>query len=193
MFKRETWSCWAWALPRVTGVAFHAGVGIACFVIGCLLGARIAGGAHERDEEIWPAAVTTALRVQFASLLVFATLWWAVDSDPGPTAKVVFLAMNCLGMGIQSGAILRFGAAAEMTTYTTGMLTATMARLANGSWSARSTRSLHMLAAMVAGAAVGGVLLERAPWSPPLLQIIGLGVIIVLAMRLSRSGTLSQQ
>jgi uncharacterized membrane protein YoaK (UPF0700 family) len=130
--------------------------------------------------------VTNALLVQLGFLAVFAVSWWAVDSDPGPTAKVVFVSMNAFGMGMQSAAVQRFGAAAESTTYQTGMLVITLGRWVHAGWSARATRSLHMIVGLACGAAVGALLLDRAPWSPPLLQVVTLAAVIAMARPLER-------
>lgn len=169
-------------------LAWHATVSIVCFVLGCLLGAKLVGVARD-DDPVWPRPVTVALAVQLALLVVFAVSWWVVDSEPGPTAKVVFLAMNSLGMGIQSAAVQRFGPGAETTTYQTGMLVTTLGRWVNVGWSDRSTRSLHLAGALILGAAVGGLLLENAPWSPPLLQLVTLTLVIALARPLEQRPT----
>lgn len=167
-------------------LAFHATTSIVSFVIGCLLGAKLVGRPRE-DDPVWPRKVSVALLVQLGFLLVFAVGWWLVDSHPGPTAKVIFVAMNAFGMGMQSAAIQRFGAAAESTTYQTGMLVTTLSRWANGGWSGQGTRSVQMICALGLGAAVGGLLLEVAPWSAPLLLLVTLAVVIALARPLERS------
>jgi uncharacterized membrane protein YoaK (UPF0700 family) len=171
-------------------LAFHAVTSIASFVVGCVLGAKLVG-VPRTDDAIWPRAVTIALMVQFAFLVVFAVSWWMLDSDPGPAAKVVFVAMNAFGMGIQSAAIQRFGKAAESTTYQTGMLVNTLSTWANVGWSSQATRSMQMIVALGLGAACGAVLLDWARWSAPLLQIVTLGLVILAARPLE--GAVAQE
>ena len=164
-------------------LAFHAATSIVSFVVGCVLGARLVG-VPRSDDPIWPRAVTNALLVQFAFLLVFAVSWWMLGSDPGRAAKVVFVAMNAFGMGIQSAAIQRFGKAAESTTYQTGMLVITLSRWVNSGWSPQATRSMQMIVALGLGAACGALLLDWARWSAPLFQIVTLALVIFAARRL---------
>ena len=169
-------------------LAFHAAVSITCFVVGCLLGAKVAGVARD-DDPIWPRPVSTALLIQLVCAAVFAISWWLVHSDPGPAAKVFFLAMSSLGMGIQSAAVQRFGAAAESTTYTTGTLVLTLGRLANGGWSQRSTNSVQLLVAVAIGAGAGAILLVQLPWAPPLLQFVTLAFVIAAASQLKATSS----
>lgn len=168
-------------------LVFHATTSFVCFVIGCILGARLVGAPREGDP-IWPRPVTIALLAQLFFLIVFAICWWAVDSRPGPTAKVVFVSMNAFGMGLQSAAIQRFGSSAESTTYQTGLLVLTLSKWVHAGWSERATRGVHMIAAMILGAAVGGLLLENARWAPPLLLIVTLAAVLAWARPLERSG-----
>lgn len=167
-------------------LVFHAITSFVCFVIGCILGAKLVGAPREGDP-VWPRPVTIALVAQLGFLVLFAVCWWAVDSDPGPTAKVVFVSMNAFGMGMQSAAIQRFGSSAESTTYQTGLLVLTLSKWVSSGWSERATRGVHMVAALIVGAAVGGILLENAAWAPPLLLIVTLAVVIALARPLERS------
>lgn len=166
-------------------LVFHATTSFVCFVVGCLLGARLVG-APRADDPVWPRPVSIALVAQLGFLILFAVCWWLVDSDPGPTAKVVFVGMNAFGMGLQSAAIQRFGPSAESTTYQTGLLVTILGAWVQSGWSERAKRGFHMIAALIVGAAVGGVLYEKASWAPPLLLIVTLAAVIASARPLER-------
>lgn len=117
-----------------TGNMILAGVGIAtddwrhvlqavaaigCFALGCVVGVRITG-TPQNDDGIWPSEITRALSVQLVVMAFFCVGWWLTGSDPGPSAKLLFIAANSFGMGIQSAAIQRFGAGGLSTTYSPG-------------------------------------------------------------------------
>jgi uncharacterized membrane protein YoaK (UPF0700 family) len=163
-----------WSLTR------NAAVAIGCFAAGCYVGARIAGLPEDGDG-VWPRAVTRALIVQSFVMAVFAIGWWVIGSDPPTTAKVIFLMLNSLGMGIQSAAVQRFGTSGLSTTYLTGMLTVTMVRIATSGFTERVNQNLRMLGAAVVGAVAGGLLLEYAWWAAPILQFSCLLATIAVA------------
>ena len=52
------------------GLARHTATAIACFIAGCVVGARLAGTAHDADP-VWPRSVTHTLLVQFAVFCVY--------------------------------------------------------------------------------------------------------------------------
>lgn len=158
--------------------AFNAGAAIAMFSVGCVVGARIAGRPAPGDS-VWPRSVTRALLVQLVCMCVFAIGWWLTDSDPGATAKVVFLVLNSFGMGIQSAAVTRFGATGLSSTYFTGMLTTTMVRVAHEGSTPPLRKNLSLLGAVIVGAAAGGLLATYVPWATPVLQLTFLGGAIV--------------
>lgn len=56
------------------GLALHAAVAIAAFILGCVIGAGIAGTPQEQDS-VWPAAITRALTVELGSCASTHVRW----------------------------------------------------------------------------------------------------------------------
>lgn len=99
----------------------HAGVSIISYCIGVTLSARI---IHPREisDTGWPAAVTKALFMELAALIMFGLGWYWTASHPEGLVQIVMLALAALGMGIQSSAV-RYLPRKIATTYLTGTLT----------------------------------------------------------------------
>lgn len=109
-------------------------------------------------------------------LAVFAA-WWEVNAGhPTGAATYALLAVNAAALGIQSGAVLRFGVSGLSTTYLTGTLTQFVASLHDGAHRL-STRSIASLIALISGAALGAVL---AVETRRLMPIVPLGVVILV-------------
>jgi uncharacterized membrane protein YoaK (UPF0700 family) len=124
-------------------------------VLGFALGVAVWSSLFRRS-------VRGALVTELGVLVLLAVLWPL--AVPGP----VLLALGSMAMGGQSSIALRLG---ESTTYLTGTLTGAVAALVvdrRGRWSA-----LRQLGALVVGATVAAVLLERLWWSVPRLAVAG--------------------
>jgi uncharacterized membrane protein YoaK (UPF0700 family) len=160
----------------------HASLAIAAFVVGCVIGARVAGTAQKGDP-VWPAAVTRALMVEFVVLVAFGIGWELTGGHPEAQAsQLLLLALNAIALGIQSSTTQRFGVSGLSTTYLTGTLTSVVIRLTSGGALRDATGSLQILAALIIGAAAGGALaLHAAPFAP-LLQLLGVGAVIAGAL-----------
>lgn len=153
---------------------------IASFVTGAAVGARVAGSPTAGDS-YWPVSVTYAIAVEFALFAAFAACWWALDSAP-PTAMLLpLLALNAAALGIQSSAIQRFGVSGLSTTYLTGTLTNVVIRLVSGKRLVDVAHSLWILLGLIAGAALGALLVRHSPVAVPLVQLgttgVALGVV----------------
>lgn len=155
-------------------------VAIASFVVGAAIGARTAGQAQDGDP-VWPRAVTVALAVELALLAVFAVCWWVLGSAPSESAFLPLLALNAGALGLQSSAIQRFGVSGLSTTYLTGTLTTIVIRLSQGKSLRTVAHSLVILAGLVAGAAMATALLELAPVTVPVLQLVTVGSVVLVA------------
>lgn len=161
----------------------HASLAIAAFVVGCVIGARLAGTARQGDQ-VWPAAVTRALIAEFAVLVAFAIGWEITGGHPDTEAwQLPLLALNAIALGIQSSTTQRFGVSGLSTTYLTGTLTSVVIRLTSGGALRDATGSLQILAALIIGAAAGGALAAHAAAFAPLLQLLGVGAVIAGALR----------
>jgi uncharacterized membrane protein YoaK (UPF0700 family) len=160
----------------------HAALAIAAFVVGCVVGTRVAG-THQADDGVWPAAVTRALIVQLGVLLLFVIGWEASGGHPSTTLQLPLLAFNAVALGMQSSTTQRFGVSGLSTTYLTGTLTGVVIRLASGGGLRAAAGSMQILAALVAGAAAGGALTLHAPVFAPLVPVLGLVGVVAIALR----------
>jgi uncharacterized membrane protein YoaK (UPF0700 family) len=156
----------------------HAGLAIAAFVLGCVVGVRTAGTSRAGDP-VWPAAVTRALAIELAVLVLFAIGWEAAGGHPRlESLQLALLALNAVALGIQSSATQRFGVSGLSTTYLTGTLTSVVIRLTSGGSLRAAAHSLRILTALIVGAGVGGVLTVEAPRCAPLIQLLGVGGVV---------------
>jgi uncharacterized membrane protein YoaK (UPF0700 family) len=109
-----------WAVLRsiLALVAFAAGA-----VVGALIVERDGG----REE--WSPAVTRALALEGAALLLFTVVWALIRPAGGEGAVRVLIVLSGLAMGTQSAAVRRLGVPGIATTYITGTLTSLMVDL----------------------------------------------------------------
>lgn len=155
---------------------------IASFVAGAAAGARIAGTAQSNDSW-WPAAINKALWLEMALFAVFAACWWALDSAPSANTLLPLLALNAAALGLQSSAIQRFGVSGLSTTYMTGTLTSVVIKLVSGKKLAEVGHSLWILLGLIAGAALGALLVRHLPVTVPLSQLLSVGLVLLVAHR----------
>lgn len=164
-----------------TTVLVLTAAAIASFVTGAAVGARVAGSPVAGDS-YWPTAVTRSLAIEFMLFLVFAGAWWALGSAPSSAALLPLLALNAAALGLQSSAIQRFGVSGLSTTYLTGTLTNVVIRMVSGRRLAEVAHSLWILLGLIAGAAVGALLVRQAPVAVPLIQLGTTGVALCVVM-----------
>jgi uncharacterized membrane protein YoaK (UPF0700 family) len=139
------------------------------------LGARIAGHPVAQ-QPVWPGSITTALVAELALLAGFGIWWEVAGGHPSGHATYALIAVNAVALGIQSGAVIRFGVSGLSTTYLTGTLTHVVASFTRRQ-SAVSIRSVAILAALVGGAGLGAVLTVEVPRAAPAAP---LGVLVVV-------------
>jgi uncharacterized membrane protein YoaK (UPF0700 family) len=158
----------------------HTGLAVVSFIIGTVAGAHIAG-APRSDDPVWPRQLSVALGVELAIFVVVAVGWWASGSDPAGFVQSTELAASALALGIQSSAVLRLNVSGLSTTYLTGTLTTLVQTLTTTRRLKGAGRSLCLLVALVAGAAIGTVLAIRVPPAAPVLPVLILTVVIGVA------------
>lgn len=162
-------------------LAARAGSAIVAFILGCIIGTRLAGH-HADGEAVWPPSVTRALIAELAAFGVYAVVLQATGGHAvGTVLKTALLACNAVALGIQSSAIQRFGVAGLSTTYLTGTLTSTVVHLASRRPVRHVALNVRLLAGLIGGAVVGGLVASHALRYTPLLQIGGVGVAILAA------------
>jgi uncharacterized membrane protein YoaK (UPF0700 family) len=157
-------------------LAIHTGFAFLGFVAGSLIGARVAGHAHENDD-LWPRSILKALVLELVVLCVFATWWELVSAAPIGTAEYAMLSVNSVALGVQSAATLRFGISGLSTTYLTGTLTQLIAGVAKRK-DPVSGRSVFILLALIVGAGLGAALALHEPRFAPVLPIAVLAFVV---------------
>jgi uncharacterized membrane protein YoaK (UPF0700 family) len=89
--------------------------------------------------------------------------WLAVGGHPGLVFEAVLVGLSALAMGMQSDAVAALGVAGVTTTYVTGTMTGLLRSLVvGGSDVPNRLRRVAVLAALLGGAVVGGVLMVEA-------------------------------
>jgi uncharacterized membrane protein YoaK (UPF0700 family) len=162
---------------RHGSLVLNAAIAIVCFMAGALAGSRIAR-TPQPDDPLWPRPVTRALAVEFAIFAIFAAIWWGVGGHPAGAEQQVLLGTDAVALGIQSGAILRFGLSGISTTYMTGTLTTLVSALTNGKHPKNVLPSAQILVALTVGAAVAVLLVNYAVLLVPLMQLVPVGYVL---------------
>ncbi len=163
------------------GLAQQIMLAVVGYVVGCAVGARIAGSAS-RDDPVWPPQVTRALVIEAAVFVVYALGWWSVGAHPGAVMRSLLLGVCAFALGIQSAAVRRFGVSGLSTTYLTGTLTTLIIRLSSGERWRNVAHHMGLLIALVAGAALVALLLHlHVGVYAPIVQLGPLAVVLAMA------------
>jgi uncharacterized membrane protein YoaK (UPF0700 family) len=173
------------AATQSGSLAIHSGTALAGYSAGVLIGAPIAT-RRARGGETWPLSVTVTLAAEFCVLAGFSVGWELTGGSPGSTARLLLIAALAIAMGIQSAAVRELGGMS--TTYLTGTLTAVISELATRDRAPGFTRSLGVLAAVVAGAVGGGVVAEHAPAWLPAVILTPLAVVVIASITFELAG-----
>jgi uncharacterized membrane protein YoaK (UPF0700 family) len=169
------------AATGASSEAIHSGVALAGYAAGVAVGAPLAARGEDHDAT-WPWSVTVTLAAELCVLGAFCVGWELSGGRPRDGALLVLLVLTASAMGMQSAATRRLGQMSS--TYLTSTLTAVVAALATGKPPEAMGRSLGVIAAIVAGALVGGILAEKAhAWLPAMVL---LPLAVVVAGRLTR-------
>lgn len=167
------------AATQSAPLAIHSGVALAGYSAGVLIGAPIAT-RRARGGETWPLSVSVTLVAEFCVLAAFSVGWELTGGRPGSTAQVLLIAALAVAMGIQSAAVLKLGGMS--TTYLTGTLTAVVTELVTRDRGPGFARSVGVLAAIVSGAVVGGLVAEHAPAWLPAAIMTPLAVVVIASI-----------
>jgi uncharacterized membrane protein YoaK (UPF0700 family) len=146
-------------------------VAVAGFLVGAVLGGRL-GKRLDRTPRTW---LCTALGIQAGLLAVIAVLTAVGVLTDAPGTKLVLIAALGVCFGLQNATVRRLAAADLTTTVLTLTLTGLAAdSLIAGGAGAKPHRRLGSVLAMLAGAAVGALLLRAG-----LATVIGLAAVLV--------------
>ena len=163
--------------------AIHAGVALAGYVAGVLIGAPLAG-RRSHQAGAWPVGVTATLAAELAVLAGFSVGWELSDGRPHRGAQLVLLIVAAAAMGMQSAAVRRLGQMSS--TFLTSTLLGVLAGLATRTRPDGLGRSLGALVAIVVGALAGGILARSAYAWLPVAVLLPLGVVVDGSMAGSR-------
>ena len=164
-------------------LARHTATAIACFIAGCVIGARLAGTARRRSglAPLGNAYAARSIRHLLRVRSQLVVCWWPAARSSPTRAPC----RNAVGLGIQSSTVQRFGVSGLSTTYMTGTLTTLVVRLSSGHRIRDIKGSAQLLIALVAGAVLSGVLNRDVPSMVPLLQLASTGSVIVFSTLLT--------
>jgi uncharacterized membrane protein YoaK (UPF0700 family) len=168
--------------PSVTRVL----AAVAAFGVGAALAARIVAPTEE-SRVPWPSRVTVALGAAFAVQAAFLGLWIGVGAAPSSSTGDLLIAISSLAMGMQTTAIFSLGVRAVFTTAATATWAALMGDLSGWSQSAGERRRLAaVIVGLLAGAAVGGLLVGHARTWAPHIPLVLSGLVVTAALPFGR-------
>ena len=172
------------ATTRSPTEAVHAGLGVAGYAAGILVGAPLAA-RRSRQTGAWPASVTATLGVELIVLAGFCVGWEFSDGSPHDGGQLALLIVAAAAMGMQSAAVRRLGQMSS--TYLTSTFLGVLAGLATRTRPERLGRSIGALAAIVVGALAGGILARSAYAWLPVAVLLPLAVVVAASAAGSRS------
>lgn len=174
-------------------LGWHAGAALAGFAPAVFLTSRLIRAADKRAADkhapgprppVWPRTVSVAIAAEALPLAGVAVGWALAGGHPAGAAQLILCAAAAVAMGIQSAAVRVLGVPGLSTTFFTGILT----DLA-GHGPHRWTGDASGLAALAAGAAAQGAVLNYGQRFAPLLPLILVGCVAALSLRgFSREG-----
>lgn len=172
-------------------LAMHTALAVAGYVTGVAAGtlisrcraARAPGKpAAEPAGENWPAHMTLTLAAELTLLTGVLIGWEVTGSRPAGPAQYVILAIAACAMGIQSAAVVQLGLGSVSTTYLTGTLTGLVSEIFRPDTKV-GWRRPGVLAGLLAGASLAGLLVANAAWAVPCLPLLGVAAATVLGAR----------
>jgi len=181
-------------------LAAHTAVAFAGYVTGVVIGTRIAwrysrrrpadpaapaAPAAKASGGSWPAHMTLTLLTELTLLAGVLAGWELTGTRPAGAAQFVILVVAACAMGIQSAAVNQMGLGNVSTTFLTGTLTGLVSAIARPG-SHPDARRTGVLAGLVTGAVLAGVLDATAAAAVPLLPLLGVAAAVALGSGLFR-------
>src|SRR5262249_16346508 len=131
--------------------------------VGCIVGETVCSVFLRRG-----LRPTVVLAAEFVLLVCAFGIWLGADAHPHGSTSLVLLGLLSFSLGAQSMWALRIH---QTTTYFTGMLTNAIDAASGSSW-AKIRVSLRQLAALIAGALAGGLMLHEARAATPVIPLV---------------------
>jgi uncharacterized membrane protein YoaK (UPF0700 family) len=164
---------------RNPGLAVNAGLALAGYGLGVLVGGAFAG-TPEQDQPAWPRPVVVTLALELLVLAGFSGGWLAAGGHPSGGPRLALLAVAAAGMGMQATAVRRLGPMS--TTYLTSTLTGVLQALAIRRWPSEWQRSTGVLLAFAVGAVLGGLAALQAPAAVPAAALVPLALVVACSL-----------
>jgi uncharacterized membrane protein YoaK (UPF0700 family) len=172
-------------------LALHTALAFAGYVAGVAAGTLIgryrtdralATPLDEPADERWPAHMTLTLAAELTLLTGVLVGWEVTGSRPAGAAQYAILGVAACAMGIQSAAVVQLGLGNVSTTYLTGTLTGLVSAVFRPEEEV-GWRRPGVLAGLLAGASLAGVLVANAAWAVPCLPLLGIAAATAVGAR----------
>jgi uncharacterized membrane protein YoaK (UPF0700 family) len=160
------------------------------FAVGVVFSAKLVRPVADGAVEVWPRRVSIALAVVAAAQAVFLVLWLAIAGYPPTVVGDIMIGIFAVAMGIQMDAIRSLGVPEISTTAATATMVSFVNDLVHWSKSSAEDRwlRLHIMVAMVVGAAAGALVLVHARLYAPIIPLVVTVTVIVVALHARLSG-----
>ena len=157
---------------------------LSTFAVGSHVGVRIAT-RRTQESGLWPPRMSFLLALVVLAEAGFFAVWSATAGHPPTEITYVLIVFFSLAMGIQTAAVRSLDVQGVFTTAGTFTLVAVTGILAGARPRAEMPRLAGVLAGLVAGASVGGLLFLHARNYAPALPLV-ITVLVILAGRTMR-------
>lgn len=162
-----------------TQLAISSSSAIGAYIIGVLVGSRVAG-VPDPGDPVWPRQVTWALAVELVAMVGFLVYWEAMLVDGfDDSAQLLMLLVLAGALGIQGSAVQRFGVPGLSSTYLTGTLTGLIAGVATRRPWPSLFPSAKLLVALIVGSSVGAAVIVHLPRLAPIVLIVPLAAVLL--------------
>jgi uncharacterized membrane protein YoaK (UPF0700 family) len=154
---------------------------LSTFAVGSYLGVRIAT-RRTQESGLWPPRMSLLLAVVAMAEAGFLAVWSATAGHPPTEITRVLIVFFSLGMGLQTAAVRSLDVQGVFTTAGTFTLVAVTGVLAGARSWAEMPRLVGVLAGLVGGASVEGLLVLHARSYAPALPLV-ITILVILAGR----------
>ena len=180
------------AARRSGTLAAHAAVSFAGYVAGVAAASRLARrpspGTSAASQSPWTPWVAAALGVEAVMLVGFTIGWEVTGARPSGGTQLLLIFLATLAMGMQSAVVVILNISRVATTYLTGTLTAlidSLARPGEDRGTAQreaNIRRASVLAGLVVGALLAGLLITAAPAAVPAIPLAALAAVLLIGL-----------
>ena len=154
---------------------------LSTFAVGSYVGVRIAT-RRTQESGLWPPRMSLLLALVAMAEADFLAVWSATAGHPPTEITCLLIVFFSLAMGIQTAAVRSLDVQGVFTTAGTFTLVAVTGILAGARPRAEMPRLAGVLAGLVAGASVGGLLFLHARSYAPALPLV-ITILVILAGR----------